>query len=208
MRKTENRKQKTVKELQSVNCELYPVYFRAFTLIEAMIAVTIVTLAVAGPLVAARTAISATMVARDQLVASYLAQEGIEYVRAVRDDAFLAAYQAGGTTISSVAWSNFASAITQCHEPNICTFDPVQGAALPLASCPGNNCTAPLYRLANGIYTQQNLTGAQATPFIRTVQIKNVPNTDKEKQIVSKVEWNFHSSQYAVTVSDRLTPWQ
>ncbi|MDE1919730.1 MAG: prepilin-type N-terminal cleavage/methylation domain-containing protein, partial [Patescibacteria group bacterium] len=49
---------------------------KGFTLIEAMVAVTIVTLAVAGPLFTAGRAIIAAQISREQLTASYLAQEG------------------------------------------------------------------------------------------------------------------------------------
>ena len=66
-------------------------FSRGFTLIETMVAVTILTLAVAGPLMTASRAIVAAQSARDQLTASYLAQEGIEYVRAMRDNEYLAA---------------------------------------------------------------------------------------------------------------------
>jgi len=63
-----------------------------FTLLEALIAVTIITLAVAGPLFSASRAIIAVEISRDKLTASYLAQEGIEYVRAMRDSEYLKLY--------------------------------------------------------------------------------------------------------------------
>lgn len=56
-----------------------------FTLIEALVALSIIALAVIGPLSLAATSLSAAQVARDQLTAYYLAQEGIEIVRNVRD---------------------------------------------------------------------------------------------------------------------------
>lgn len=77
-----------------------------FTLIETMVAITIITLAIAGPLVIANSAIVAARISRDQLTASYLAQEGIEYVRAMRDDNYLAVYN---TPNEGSAWSNFLS---------------------------------------------------------------------------------------------------
>lgn len=84
----------------------------AFTLVESMVAVTILTIAVAGPLLTASRAIVSARIARDQLTASYLAQKGVEYVRSVRDDAYLAAYQAGGSDVSSAAWASFLNSCT------------------------------------------------------------------------------------------------
>ena len=97
---------------------------KGFTLIETLIAITILTLAIAGPMVTASRSIVAAQTARDQLTASYLAQEGIEYVRAMRDNEYLTAYQAGGSNVSTTAWNNFLTAsINQCRGAT-CTLDP------------------------------------------------------------------------------------
>ena len=58
---------------------------RGFTLIESLVAVAIVAIAVSGPIYAASRAIITAQVVHDQLVASYLAQEGLEYVHRMRD---------------------------------------------------------------------------------------------------------------------------
>lgn len=186
---------------------------KGFTLIETMVAVTILTLAIAGPLYTASRAIVAAQNARDRLTASYLAQEGIEHVRWMRDNEYLAAYQAGGAAVSIAAWGNFlngaapdTASILQCRAPKLCTLDPVQGAASPLTSCPGNACTAPLYLLTNGVYSQQNLSGSKVTPFVRTIQAIDVSATDE--RIVSTVSWSYHQIPYSVTVYTHLTPWQ
>ena len=196
---------------------------KGFTLVETMIAVTILTFAVAGPLFTASRAIIAAQISRDQLIASYLAQEGIEHVRAMRDNEYLAAHQQGDANISSTAWNNFlnnesqdASAITQCRAPKICTLDPLQSNSVPLSPCPDNICTAPLYLVNNGktnLYTQQNTLGGTVTPFTRTIQSFNVPDDESivlpdEVRIVSTVSWSFHNLPYSVTVTDHLTPWQ
>ncbi|HUX80764.1 MAG TPA: prepilin-type N-terminal cleavage/methylation domain-containing protein, partial [Candidatus Paceibacterota bacterium] len=140
-----------------------------FTLVETLIAVTIVTLAVAGPLTVASRALVAGQIAHDQLTASYLAQEGVEYVRAMRDDEYLALYPPDAGT-SATAWNNFlngsdVAAITQCRSTT-CTLDPAKAMGSSLTPCSGGTCT-PLY-LANGIYTQQNtIVGSVKTAFTR-----------------------------------------
>ncbi len=186
---------------------------RAFTLIETMIAVAILTLAVSGPLYTANRAIVSAQTARDQLTASYLAQEGIEYVRQMRDNEFLAAYHAGGATVSSTAWGNFitgsdSAAITQCRA-STCTLDPSRlmgtGSGFALETCSGTSCK-PLY-LANGIYTlQSGIIGATETPFTRTVQAVDISATDE--RIISTVSWSYHNVPYTITIYDHLTPWQ
>lgn len=193
---------------------------RAFTLVETLIAITILTFAIAGPLSSASHALVATEVARDQLTASYLAQEGIEYVRAMRDDEYLAAYKTGGATVSTTAWTDFisgsdAGAITQCRTTT-CTLDPTRlmgtGSGFALQQCsisgtPYSVCT-PLY-IANNIYTEQSgLSGAVKTSFTRTIQAIDISGSPNDEEIDSKVSWSFHGTPYTVTVTDHLTPWQ
>ncbi|MFA6502790.1 MAG: type II secretion system protein [Candidatus Paceibacterota bacterium] len=193
-----------------------------FTLIETLIAVTILTFATAGPLYTASRALVAAEIARDQLTASYLAQEGVEYVRAMRDYEYLTAYKTGDTT---AAWTNFrsgsgAGSIAQCRA-SACTLDPTlpmgYGSGSALAAYSGD---APLY-LTNctpsstgvvctppNIYTQRNLTGSMQTPFTRTIQVSDVAGTTEEEQVVSTVSWSFHGTPYIVTVTNHVTAWQ
>lgn len=182
-----------------------------FTLIETLIAVTILTLAVAGPLVTANRSIVAARISRDQLTASYLAQEGIEYVRAMRDNAYLAAYQAGGTTISSAAWDNFLiGSINQCRGAT-CMLDPSQpmgsGSGFSLVPCSGSSCTPlRLTELADGTYGYTQESGGTATPFTRTIEAIDVSAVDE--RIVSTVSWSYHGVPYSVSATVHLTPWQ
>jgi prepilin-type N-terminal cleavage/methylation domain-containing protein len=175
---------------------------RGFTLIEAMVAVTILTLSIAGPMTAANRAVVAAETARDQLSASYLAQEGVEYARAIRDDAYLNEYQTKGET--SLAWNKFltASVLSSCRYQVTCGLGSLQNGTLQL--CQGTSC--PAFSLV------QNA-GAQ---FTRTVQLKNAPcqtgvaesDGSADVCVISKVTWSFHGTPYAVQITDHLTPWQ
>ncbi|HET9641280.1 MAG TPA: type II secretion system protein [Candidatus Paceibacterota bacterium] len=182
---------------------------RGFTLLESLIAVTIITLAVAAPLYSASNSTKAIALAQNQLTASFLAQEAVEYIRIVRDDQFLSAYRAGGSSVSTAAWTNFLTSLGSCRN-GTCMFDPTRpvgvGSGLALQPCSGMSCT-PLYVIPSGMYTEQTgIVGATLTPYTRTVQVADVNGTDE--LIVSTVTWNFHGTQYSVRVSDHVTPWQ
>ncbi len=168
-----------------------PTPIGGFTLIETMVAIAILTLSIVGPMIAANRAIVAAETARDQLSASYLGQEGIEFVRAVRDNQFLATYPAN----TANAWTNFlnSSLITPCRSPGICSLGPMQSNGT-LLLCTGSNCTPPFSLVTNG------------TKFARTIQLVGMTGTDE--RVVSKVSWSFHSIPYSVTITDHLTPWQ
>lgn len=188
-----------------------------FTLVETLIAITIVTFATTGPLFTASQSITAAEIARDKLVASYLAQEALEYVRAMRDNTYLTAYEFNNT---STAFNTFITgsdqgSITGC-KTSWCTFDPSQimgldnsnnslnpAAALntcsSLASCP------PLWLSGANIYTQQNGQGVQ-TPFTRALKATDISATDEKIEV--SVSWKFHNVTHTISIIDHLTPWQ
>ena len=165
-----------------------------FTLVESMVAVTILTLAVAGPLFTAGRAIVAAQTARDQLTASYLAQEGVEYVRALRDDEYLASYPD-----ASAAWDDFYGSVDECHASETCKLGPIQGNDTRLRHCSGNGngCTGTFSLLTNG------------TSYTRTIQIIDAsPSGLTDVRVVATVSWSFHGTAYTVSTSNHLTPWQ
>ena len=193
---------------------------KGFTLIETLVAITILTLAISGSFFTANNALVVASIARDQLTASHLAQEGIEYVRMMRDDAYLNAYKDGMSDISSAAWNDFldgssAWSITECRTTT-CTLDPSRqmgiqhgsGNVLSLHPCSisGSPSCDPL-RLMNNAYIEDSSNSAGVvTPFTRTVQAVDISPNDE--RIVSIVMWNFHNASHSITITDHLTPWQ
>lgn len=188
---------------------------KAFTLIETMVAVTLLTFAVAGPLTAADRGLVAATTAKDQLTASYLAQEGIESTRLIRDNDYLNEYEAkianpnSSTDVATAAWTDFLSDVGNCgraNSNNYCQVDPLGTMTFPLPACSGNTCTV-LYLTATsgGYYTQSQTTG-KASPYTRTVQITDISST--EEKVVSTVSWTDHGVPFHVTITDHLTPWQ
>ena len=69
-----------------------------FTLVETMVAIAILSMAVAGTLYTADRTMVAAETANSQLTASYLAQEGIESARMERDDFYLNRYESHDRT--------------------------------------------------------------------------------------------------------------
>lgn len=58
---------------------------RGFTIIETLVAVAVLMIAVAGPLVVATKGLRSAQISKNQMVASYLAQETLEVVRNHKD---------------------------------------------------------------------------------------------------------------------------
>lgn len=91
-----------------------PEIFRGFTLIEALVAVSILMVAVVSPMSIAQRGLSSAIYSKDQMTASFLAQDAIEYVKNYRDNIGLS----GGS-------SNWLSSLEGCL--NGCLVDTVNG---------------------------------------------------------------------------------
>jgi prepilin-type N-terminal cleavage/methylation domain-containing protein len=203
-----------------------------FTLVETMVAIAILSVAIAGPLLTAERAAAAAYAAKNELIASYLAQEGVEYIRAMRDDAYLADYEAdsGKDGLSAEAWSDFLTknpsgavwSIKTCaNNAKGCAYDPTKAmgtgslGTAALIPCSSKYCTdIPLYFDAGtAIYTPESGSGTSKTPFSRQITFSCVPDPDNcatatAGDITSTVSWSTDGISYTTSISDTLTPWQ
>lgn len=174
---------------------------RGFTFIETLVAITILVFAIVAPFYAVRQAMKATFVARDELVATSLAQEAIEYVRAVRDSNYLYNYKNPSTPRSWLYGLDGTSSTPNCFAAtNKCTID--VAANTPVVRY-GTAATVPvMYVSSSKLYNQAN-SGTQ-TRFRRTVVLTQL--NANEVQVTVTVTWVNHIS-YTVTVTDVITNW-
>lgn len=168
---------------------------RAFTLVETLVAIAILLLAISGPLYSVNKALQSAYIARDQLIASSLAQEGMEYIRTTRDNTYLYNYANPGSPRS------WMYGLDNCRSGNTCTVDPTGNT--PISLCSGGTCPA-LYLSPTGLYTQ-TASGNTATRFTRKVVITDVDA--KEVKVAVTVSWVTNRVTYSVVVTDNLMNW-
>lgn len=142
----------------------------AFTLIETLVAITIISLAILAPFGAMQQVVRATALSRDQVIASGLAQEGIEYVRFIRYTNWLNSQQSGDSyDPTDGIESGTKNCVSSGGTTNNCTIDiisnPYVGGSFEGVSRCSGSCGA-LYRTPAGVYTQRQ-SGNAATPYTR-----------------------------------------
>ncbi len=178
-----------------------------FTLVETLVAISIFSLSILGLLSILSSGLSDTNYAKQKIIAGYLAQEGIEYIRNMRDTFVL--YDA---TDAQTGWNSFKSKLTSsnCTGANGCYFDernlnysnPAQPmASLTMSAC-GSSCPELLYDSSTGKYGYVSGTGSS---FIRKIQSTAI-NADEVK-ISSTVSWSQVSGSHSITFSEDLFNW-
>jgi prepilin-type N-terminal cleavage/methylation domain-containing protein len=175
---------------------------KGFTLIEAMVAVAILAISVTAPTYGASRTLVATQNANNQLTASYLAQEGVEYARVYRDSYYLTRRQTAKATASVDGWTDFKNgALNVCSGNAGCSFDSLNPSFVACSgSCPKLNL-----RKSTGEYTTQSGAGIDPTIYTRTIKM-SLASPD-EARVTSTVSWDFHGKTYRVEIVSSLTRW-
>ena len=180
-----------------------------FTLIETLVAISIFSMSILSMMVLLGKGIADTSYAKNKIIATYLAQEGVEYLRNMRDTFVL--YDSSG---AQNGWNAFQVKISPCdittdptqscyfNDQNLIYNDPIQPmTGIAINTCSGT-CPQFLYDSATGRY---NYASGVNSGFIRKTQVTQVsPN---ETKILSTVYWTQALSTYQVTFSENLFNW-
>lgn len=142
---------------------------KGFTIIEALIGVSILMFAMIGPLLLVyRTSQSASDL-RDHTVAAYLALEGMEAIRSIRDGRTL--LNPRFLTVSNMDW---LGPLRQCVGA-WCTIDVNTGLALPTVTLCTGACQ-PLRVSRTAQYGYNYDSSNPASPFTRSVTLDEAPS--------------------------------
>lgn len=177
---------------------------KGFTVLETIIAIAVVSLAIAGATSAVRTGLVGTSIAKEQVKAFYLAQEAIEILRNKRDGNILSNLY--GTPTSS--WlQGIAGDGDPCGQQRVCTVDATT-LGLSNAGCTGwdscpyltQNSTTFLYG-----YDPSWIT----TPYRREVQIECAGPCDAATEVAVSVQvsWSHGTTQRSFKTKTILANW-
>lgn len=172
---------------------------RGFTLVETLVAVAILILAVAGPLVVVGRSLQGHNNAINQTTAEYLAQEAIEIVRNRRDQNLISLSEHSSAPLWSPPW--FCSLLPSWHPlcqppPSLSSTGWLDGfpsscSSSCLVQAMGNTFPSgdsdTLLHLNDGVY---GYSGGTATTFRRTVTITGTGNPN-ERLVEVTITWEL-----------------
>jgi type II secretory pathway pseudopilin PulG len=174
---------------------------RAFTLVETLVAISILMLSVSGPLYYASESLKAAIYARDQITAFYIAQDAFEQIRKIRDNN---TYFLGST----YSWNN---GLIGCEDDIVAKCVIAKSPSLLYTLSPGiDEADTFLYRDANGLYSHD--TGGTKTIFKRMIKIEPTNGdpilTDwpkaTEMKVTVLIKWNSRGTDRNFTAYEFL----
>jgi len=175
---------------------------RGFSLVETLVAISIFVVSILGLMSILGKGLADTQYAKKKLIASYLAQEGIEYMRNIRDT-----YVLNDPAGSQSGWDAFKAKVASCTG-NGCYFTidpPAYGSMNTLTpqAC-GSPCTPLQYYSTTGRYGYG--AGGTNSGYSRSIRIVSQPSVN-EMEISSTVSWSQGSGNYQIVFSENLFNW-
>lgn len=175
-----------------------------FTIIEAMIAATVISVGLIGVLTLCTMSMKFGRISLNRVIAANLAQEGIEVIRSMRDDIWLSG--------DLDPWDNPPFNVTSGSEDGIIFWNTLSDNWEWDVTNSGYWAGARFYLDAQGRYIQygSSPSSGAATNFWRTIEISSATDSDGYpfRRIVIKVKWDEGDKFYEIQLEDWLYNWK
>lgn len=184
--------------LQKIFKNKIPSLRAGFTFIETVVAIGVLIVSVVAPLSLAAQGLRAARIARDQVIANYLVQEGVEFLRYTRDN----------NALQGRDWlSGFP---TECFAGSACRINIFDGASGSITTCDAGGCPVLQFQSTTGIYTYNDdePSGWSDTKFTRTITFLYGAEPNREISAEVKVSWADVVTERSFVLREKLFNWQ
>lgn len=190
---------------------------KGFTLIETLVAIFILTLSIGALLSLASGGFYSVRYSRNQIVATNLLQESIEYIRNSRDTSFQQAllwndWQANILSVDTLG-NPTGTGVDGCFSNDGCYVDPYTSGA-KIKQCIGD-CPNVLYYPSNAFYGYEttypfppSILPTFETSFIRTIKIRTSDKSPDQLIVTATVSWLNGSTPRSIVQDTLITNWR
>ena len=162
---------------------------KGFTIIETLVAIAILLVAIAGAGSAIQTGISSYIFSKDQIIAFYLAQEGFEQIRNIRDE-------------NALGGQNWLTSLAPCLTSDGCYINVLEPNPLPSAC--GTNCPVIRQNQDSGFYGYD--ASWSSTVFNRRIVMQTI--NSKEVSITVTIDWSKGVTERQFRARENIFNWQ
>ena len=164
-------------------------------MIETIIALTVITFAILGPVSLTIFSLKSANVSKDQIIASFLAKDAMEYIKNWRDDNYL---QKKSNWLAGLGGGCLNA--SGCYIDTTLPYDDNQA----IKNCPGGGgCPNIKYNALTIEYGYDS--GWVDDIFVRTVKISNTTPDEAEVSII--VSWDDKFGSHSFILQDNLFNW-
>lgn len=155
-----------------------------FTLVEVLVAVSVLSIAILATFTAVSNSMKVTNFTEDQITAYYLADEALEYIRNRRDGNAIQHVNALATG-GSVAWLTNIAQVSgdPCSAGKVCYVD-IPANTIGTCSSTAASCPVLLYNASSGLY---GYVSGTATVYKRSITITAINSTEVSVRV--QVSW-------------------
>ncbi|HNW71550.1 MAG TPA: prepilin-type N-terminal cleavage/methylation domain-containing protein [Candidatus Paceibacterota bacterium] len=178
-----------------------------FTLIEVIVAIFVFSVAVLAVMASLSQGLSSESYTKKKVTATFLAQEGVEYFRNIRDTSMLYSDD------KVVGWSDFISKLEEagCQNDTGCYFDDINlnsigSITMPIMQIKISPCNEVC---PNMLFDESSSTFGYTlggdSGFVRQMKVEET--SLEEVKIISKVSWTQNGRTNTVSFSENLSDW-
>ncbi len=180
-------------------------YFGGYTLLETLVAIVVLSLAIVAPLGIASKSLFQALLAKEQLTAFYLAQEGMEAMRHLRDTNIL---RTGGGPTGYDWLDGIPVPLDQDLYIDVSTIGSGAPHRVEPDLCPGGVCPPLTLDPNSGLYAYDELNDP-ASPFTRIVRVTPSTNGNPDEvSVIVTVNWSVGENNRSVVLREVLFNWQ
>ncbi len=190
-----------------------------FSLVETLVAISILLIVMMGPMTISSSAARSTSFSSEQVTAFFLAQEGAELAQKVRDDLLIQYFVDSNpdplvfTPLNPDPWTDFSTTNATyqfCYDTGGCGLlisnNPTGGVSITNCSDSQTACTLYLDTQTGNLRSRFTHTVGtnKTTPFTRKIYFQRINND--EVKVISRVTWRTGSllREQKVEVETRL----
>jgi prepilin-type N-terminal cleavage/methylation domain-containing protein len=179
---------------------------RGFTILETLVAISILVIAITGPLAIISQSLRASFFARDQITAFYLAQEAIEYIRNQRDTNTLQSADWLETIRGDCQVNNFGSEVSKCHM--VMDVSSYEIRSCSIGTCPRLKYSDPDSSIgADNVYYGLDNQSLPDSKYTREIILQSSGEI-YDLAVIVRVKWQTPSGENKVELRSMIYDWQ